>query len=224
MVHTTTIRNYTTIQYRGWFLNKLKTGEWFYYLTDGSLVKSKTFVLDKEVSMKLYHRNGRIKKEVSIMDGNYHGLCKYYNEEGELYSEGNYDKGLLLGFMKHYSTNDSIRQVKLKKFYKDTTKFSQELPSFLGGEDAMMQFIIDNIDYPEGAKDKGIQGVVKIKFTVNADGTVRDVSLMNKEMLGYGCEREAIEIVENMPNWSPGILNGKPVMVYYNLPVRFKLF
>ena len=56
---------------------------------------------------------------------------------------------------------------------------------------------------------------------VDKTGKVTKPEIMRS--LGNGCDVEVTRVVETMPNWEPGIHQGKPVNVYFNLPVKFKL-
>jgi len=97
----------------------------------------------------------------------------------------------------------------------------EEMPSFPGGEAALMKYLGQNIKYPAIAKDAGIQGTVYVTFVVNESGDVKDVRVLRS--IGGGCDEEAIRVVENMPKWKPGKQRGKSVKVQYNLPIRFTL-
>lgn len=97
----------------------------------------------------------------------------------------------------------------------------EEMPSFPGGEAALMKFLGNNIKYPAIAKDAGIQGTVFVTFVVDEDGNVKDVKVLRS--IGGGCDEEAIRVVQSMPKWSPGKQRGKAVKVQYNLPIRFTL-
>jgi protein TonB len=100
----------------------------------------------------------------------------------------------------------------------------EQVPEFVGGEGAMMKFIAENLEYPQAAKDNSIEGRVHLKFTVTADGSIKDIVVLNKDKLGYGCEQAAIAVIQKMPKWKPGRQNGQPVPVYFNIPIRFRLF
>jgi protein TonB len=97
----------------------------------------------------------------------------------------------------------------------------EEMPSFPGGEAALMKYLGKNIKYPAIAKDAGIQGTVYVTFVVNEEGAVKDVQVLRS--IGGGCDEEAIRVVESMPKWKPGKQRGKSVKVQYNLPIRFTL-
>ncbi len=100
----------------------------------------------------------------------------------------------------------------------------QEMPEFIGGEAAMMKFIYENIQYPEQAKANGVEGKLRVKFTVTPDGSIKNAHIISKDKLGSGLEEEAIRVIQSMPKWKPGRQNGNAVHVYFNLPITFKLF
>ena len=95
------------------------------------------------------------------------------------------------------------------------------MPEYPGGLEAMGKYLSENISYPEEAKDKNIKGRVFISFVVEKDGSVTDVMLMRG--IGEPCDSEALRVVRAMPNWKPGMQDGKPVRVHYVLPILFKL-
>lgn len=97
----------------------------------------------------------------------------------------------------------------------------EEMPSFPGGEAALMKYLANNIKYPAIAKEANIQGTVFVTFVVDEKGDVKDVKVLRS--LGGGTDEEAIRVVKSMPKWSPGKQRGKPVKVQYNLPIRFTL-
>lgn len=95
------------------------------------------------------------------------------------------------------------------------------MPEFPGGLEGLLGFLSRNIRYPALARQNGIQGRVYLSFVVEKDGTVSTIQILRG--IGGGCDEEAIRVVENMPRWTPGRQNGRPVRVIYNLPVRFSL-
>lgn len=97
----------------------------------------------------------------------------------------------------------------------------EEMPSFPGGQDAMMKYIGANFKYPQEAIDNGIQGTVFVTFVVERDGSITGVKTLRG--IGSGCDEEAVRVVQSMPKWTPGKQRGKEVRVQYNLPIRFKL-
>ncbi len=97
----------------------------------------------------------------------------------------------------------------------------EEMPTYKGGKDAMLQYLSSNIKYPEEAKKNGIQGRSFVTFIVEKDGRVSNVSLLRG--FNDACDNEAMRVVKTMPAWNPGKQEGKPVRVQFNLPISFKL-
>ncbi len=97
----------------------------------------------------------------------------------------------------------------------------EQMPQFPGGDKEMMSFLSRNIKYPVIAQEQGIQGTVVLRFVVGKNGEVSDVTVLRS--LDPSCDKEAIRVVKSMPKWVPGKQNGTPVLVYFTLPVRFRL-
>lgn len=100
--------------------------------------------------------------------------------------------------------------------------FAEQMPSFPGGENAMMQYLSSHTHYPQRARENNIQGTVIVQFVVCTDGKLRGIKTLGKNV-GWDLENEAIRTVKEMPDWIPGKLDGQPVNVMYSLPVRFVL-
>jgi len=98
---------------------------------------------------------------------------------------------------------------------------AEEMPTFPGGQEAMMKFIGSKIRYPQEAADGVIQGTVYVTFVVERDGSIGEAKVLRG--LGGGCSEEALRVVKSMPLWKPGMQGGKLVRTSYNLPIRFKL-
>jgi TonB family protein len=97
-----------------------------------------------------------------------------------------------------------------------------EMPSFPGGFDALIKYLVSNIKYPEEAKKNGITGTVFVQYIVEKDGTVSNVKVLRG--IGGGCDEEALRVVKAMPKWIPGKDdNNKTVRVQFNLPIKFSL-
>lgn len=97
----------------------------------------------------------------------------------------------------------------------------EESASFPGGIQEMMNFIKDNLKYPQQARETGTQGKVFVSFVVEKDGSLTDVKVLRD--IGSGCGEEAVRVVKSMPKWKPAKQRGKPVRMQFNLPVAFTL-
>jgi protein TonB len=100
-------------------------------------------------------------------------------------------------------------------------KAVEVLPEFPGGIQAFGKYISKNVKYPEVARLIGINGKVRLSFVVERDGRVTNVTPMN--CIGAGCEAEAVTVLQNSPQWSPGVQDGKPVRVQYTVPIDFSI-
>lgn len=100
----------------------------------------------------------------------------------------------------------------------------EEMPEFPGGAMEMMKFIQRNIIYPNKAKEAGLMGKCFLKYVVDSSGNVRDVQVLKGVPNCKECDDEAVKVVKSMPKWKPGRQNGKPVSVFFNLPISFSLW
>ncbi|WP_343606360.1 TonB family protein [Fluviicola sp.] len=99
----------------------------------------------------------------------------------------------------------------------------EEPAEFPGGMAALKKYLSENMNYPKAAEENGIEGKVFLKFKVMETGKIQDVKVARGISGCPECDQEAIRLAENMPLWKPGKLNGKPISMYYSLPITFKL-
>jgi protein TonB len=99
----------------------------------------------------------------------------------------------------------------------------QEMPEFPGGDKALLKFLSKRVKFPPMMSDMGMSGIVHLQFVVSSDGSVAPESIQIIRSPHDIFSAEAIAAVKAMPKWKPGKQRGKPVSVYYNLPVHFKL-
>ena len=98
---------------------------------------------------------------------------------------------------------------------------AEVMPEFPGGEQAMMDFVANNVKYPKEAMEKEISGRVLVSFVVEKDGSINEAEVVKG--IGGGCDEEAVRVVKAMPKWKPGKDKGKAVRVSFMLPIVFKL-
>lgn len=97
-----------------------------------------------------------------------------------------------------------------------------EQPEFPGGIIPMIKYIKANTKYPASALEAKKNGKCDVKFLVNVNGTISDVSIIDGIANCPECDEEAIRVVKSMPKWKPGKIAGKAVALYYNVTVNFK--
>lgn len=105
----------------------------------------------------------------------------------------------------------------------DTTWVSvDKLPEFNGGDQAILQYIASNTVYPEKAKKAGIYGKVIVNFIVTETGSIKNVKVVKG--VDPLLNAEAVRVVSTLPAFEkPGMIKGRPVSVYYAIPINFAL-
>ncbi len=98
----------------------------------------------------------------------------------------------------------------------------EEKPSFMGGDaNAFSKWVNERLEYPEIAKENGVQGRVTLQFTVNTDGSVSNVKVLRG--VDPSLDKEAVRVVSMSPKWTPGKQRDRAVKVTYTFPVIFQL-
>jgi TonB family protein len=97
----------------------------------------------------------------------------------------------------------------------------EEMPTFPGGDAALLRYLGENTNYPDAAKKNGIQGRVIVRFCVTAEGGVSQISILKG--VDPQLDMEAIRVVRGLPSFEPGRQEGKPVPVWYMVPITFSL-
>ena len=94
----------------------------------------------------------------------------------------------------------------------------EQMPMFPGGQQALMEYLKENVTYP---KDTCAQGRVVITFVVEKDGSIAEAKVMKS--VYPALDEEALRVVNAMPRWIPGKLNGVCVRTKYTIPITFRL-
>ena len=96
----------------------------------------------------------------------------------------------------------------------------EEMPQYPGGAEALLEFLNQNVQYPEEAEKAGIQGRVIATFVVEKDGSVSNAKVVKS--VDPLLDAEALRVISAMPKWKPGKQNGKVVRVKYTVPLSFR--
>lgn len=97
----------------------------------------------------------------------------------------------------------------------------EEMPEFPGGMSALMQFLSQNIKYPEDALKNNKQGRVVASFVIQKDGSIAD-AVVNRSAWP-SLDAEALRVIRAMPKWKPGKQGGKVVRVKFTMPINFSI-
>lgn len=134
------------------------------------------------------------------------------------------DEGIIQPFVNpfDFKVGTSTKLPPGDKFVDDNKyEFVEEQPEFIGGEEAMMAYFGKAIKYPEYSIQGGDQGRVYVKFLVTKDGSISQAHVVKG--VTPELDREALRVVKNMPAWKPGKQRGRPVNVWYHVPINFTL-
>jgi protein TonB len=157
-----------------------------------------------------WFENGQIRKDMEYKDDNYDGNLLTYWENGQLKRKDSYKYGKLL---EGKCWNAKGKEVKYFDY--------EVMPVYAGGEDDLVRYLGKKIYYPQKEKKDGIEGTVYIQFVIDKDGSVTNVRVLKG--VSEGLDEEAARIVQSLPKWSPGFLDGDPVKVSFVLPIKFRL-
>lgn len=100
-------------------------------------------------------------------------------------------------------------------FYRETS------PTFPGGDDMLIKFLKKNTIYPDSARLQGIEGTSFVRFIVESDGKISEAVIIKSSHPTL--DAEALRVVHNMPDWTPGKINGIPTRMFFNIPFKFSL-
>ncbi len=212
-------------------MNTMLNGLFTYYYPDGS--KSYIFEYKDDVPVGTWQIWGASKNK----------LCDIIFKNGEIIELKNYDSEVP-SYDESISISDSPPEISKEvdpppiesrreipqaiEPPKMNSERNQEVFTFVeqeaempGGEEKMMELIAKNIQYPEQAKEIGITGRVLVDCIVELDGSLSNIKV--KKALGYGCDEEAIRVVELLSKFRPAKQNGKVVKSRITIPVLFTI-
>ena len=119
---------------------------------------------------------------------------------------------------------DYVAQVEEEVVEEEAIPFAlvETKPMFQGGDaNNFSRWVATHLQYPEIAKENGVQGKVTLQFTVNTDGTVSNVKVLRG--VDASLDKEAVRLVSSSPKWTPGKQRDRAVKVSYTFPVIFQL-
>lgn len=185
-----------------------------------------------------YYLNGTVQmkaESTTFSDPiNKEGNCIYFNEDGSKSSEGKYKDNSKTGIWKIWfdgGKDSSIIEYKAdggksylrqsKHDVDDTYTIVEVMPTFPGGQEGMVKYLKKNLKYPESAIKDSIQGKVFVQFVVSKTGEIENVKVIRG--VRNDIDEAATKVVKEMPKWTPGSQNNRPVNVVFNLPLQFTL-
>jgi protein TonB len=95
-------------------------------------------------------------------------------------------------------------------------------PKFPGGMTSLQSYINRSLKYPQVSRENNSQGRVIVRFIIDSNGIVISPQVVRSSGDFY-LDMEAVRVIESMPKWKPGKHKGKPVCVYFTMPIVFSL-
>ncbi|WP_114750816.1 M56 family metallopeptidase [Pleomorphovibrio marinus] len=121
---------------------------------------------------------------------------------------------------KEAEPTDDVRALSAKPSKTNVFDVVEDMPVPQGGMEGWNRYLQENLHYPPDAREEGIEGTVYAEFVVDESGKIRDVEILRG--IDNRLDAEALNVLKNSPNWSPGKHDGKDVNVKMRLPIRFQ--
>jgi periplasmic protein TonB len=204
-------------------------GDFRFYNKNGEVILVERYEHDEQNGITTeYDRDNDISATYTYKKGQKHGAFTM-TAANKKWMEGNYANDSLDGswlvyfpsgklkrrlvFKTGQAISDSCfdeggKQVKLSPFIRKA--------QFRGN---VMTYIGDNLRYPAAAKEKGIEGRVLVRFTINESGHVSDV--IAQKSVDPELDAEAVRLVSQMPPWQPEQVDAKKIKCRKTLPIVF---
>lgn len=199
---------------QGKYVNNLPVEKWTYYKNDSTNSMDAIISLnergEQDGNCITYFKNGQVDCNAYYASGTKTGTWTIYKENGTVLTSFEFNNNNEAGTLAEHTREAEIFDR------------VEVMPSYPGGVSELFKFLSKSIRYPSLARENGLEGKVIVKFFLDELGFVRDVSVL-KDGVGGGCGEESVRVVHDMPRWIPGLQKGKPVKVYYTLPITYKL-
>ncbi len=169
---------------------------------------------------------GRMNGQWFYENGQKEGILELYDKEGTVTRKALYKKGELMEILigeEGIGKDSLIQEVEQMPMFPgcEWLEGSDEESYKKCATKKMLMHIYKNINYPEVARMNGVEGQALIRFIINEKGEMKEIKVLRG--VCDAIKTECQKVVKSMPNWRPGSQNGKPVKVYFNLPIKFKL-
>ncbi len=116
-----------------------------------------------------------------------------------------------------YDFGEDIEEEKVEEVF----EIVEQYPQPVGGYEAFYKYLGENIQYPAKAMRMEVSGRVFVQFIVEKDGSLTDIKVVKG--IGFGCDEEAVRVIQSAPSWQPGKQRGRPVRVRQSIPIFFVL-
>ena len=210
-----------------------KEGKFVFYHEDGTKKSEGEYMHDKCTGLWKFYNDSGLVSETHYNNGTQEGASvTYYNGGKEVWHQENYSNGKIYGELQSYYKDGKLKRKEYRtlnskevtgKCYDEQgneipfTPFEQ-MPVY---DYNLMEYLSNSIKYPEEERRRNIEGRVIIKFVVNEDGNINDITVV--QHVSENIDAEAVRVISEMPKWKPGVQDDKIVKVYFTQPISFKL-
>ncbi|WP_066224638.1 energy transducer TonB [Formosa haliotis] len=218
---------------------KEKVGEYKTYYASGELREKRVFDSDVLMEFESYYKSANLKRKSIYEHGDLVTLKDYY-DSGQLKNDVLYsgeEQNRALKAKSYYESGALKRDDQYLVQEGNNTKtyklikgvcFSEEgaaiphttfmrYPEFVGGKEVMNMYIKANFKQPKKVKKQEIKGTVIVRFVVGKNGAIKRAKVIKS--LSVDLDKEALRVVNNMPNWTPGMEYGEITDMTFQLPM-----
>jgi len=166
------------------------------------------FIRIPEGTFREWYENGQLKREIDYRSGTKNGIFKLFWENGKPRRDDIFDNGVLVSGKCYDNTGRMVE-------YFDTDSKA----AFRFGKKAMIEFLSENLKYPDRALKNKKEGTVEVRFIVDKTGYISSATV--PVSVDLDLDLEAIRLVKSMPQWFPEIKDGDPVKSIQFLKIKF---
>lgn len=158
---------------------------------------------------KTWHKNGTLKSIYATSNGKYNDTLTTYWQNGKLKRKDLFKKGKFINGSCYDSTG-----VKIKHFDYEI------IPQYPGGDNKLLSTLASNLEMPQKVRDTGLRVSVIVKFVIDEEGNVTDISMYKS--FNTEVDNEAMRVVKLLKKFTPASLDGDPFKCKYLLPINFE--
>jgi TonB family protein len=222
-------------QLSGYMVDSRRVGNWYGYDTLGNLQYKMTYELSQLMGpFIVYYPNGKTKLTAICFQG-YTDSIVVFDPKGKMVKQTDPLFNATINECKKWPTE--VRWRNPNEFPAENGKRTRVTigdvatlsvdgivpPRFPGGDDSLRAFISRNVKFPEAERRLGISGEVKVRFSVNTDGTLSEMQIVQEVSNGPGLTKATLQAVRRMPKWNPQTNQGQAEKAGYVLSVKFVL-
>ncbi|MGB0840486.1 MAG: TonB family protein, partial [Chitinophagales bacterium] len=188
---------------------------YYHYDTDKLSGQGKYKENEKEGKWESFDDKGRLKERLNYQAGLREGRFVQYDSLSNVINEGIYKADTIFEQTNNSETAENTLPILSSCA---TVNLEERQECF---HKTLFKHLGRVVRYPSVAREYGVEGTAYVRFTINEDGTMSDIEVMSG--LCASIAKECKRVIKTLPEWSPGLQNGKRVKVGYTLPFKFKL-